>query len=234
MTISTASPIGVEHLDSPDCPADIARATLRDIAVANTLLGGRAAADWGLANLLRDVPPGRPLTLLDVGAGGGDIAAHVTRQAARRGHRLIPLLLDRHPAAAAMSRASGAPTFLADACRPPLAPGSVDLVLASQFLHHFSPAAAAGLLRQLDALARVGVVVADLRRTRLAAAGIWLVSFPLRFHPVTRRDGVTSVRRGFTAAELSRLLDQAGIRGNVSPRPGFRLVATWRVSRAND
>jgi hypothetical protein len=44
---------------------------------------------------------------------------------------------------------------------------------------------------------------------------------------VTMADGMTSIRRGFTAAELTALLARAGIAEQVTRRPGWRLVATW-------
>ena len=45
----------------------------------------------------------------------------------------------------------------------------------------------------------------------------------------TRTDGLTSIRRGYSAGELRELLRSAGVRGRVSRRPGYRLVATWRT-----
>jgi SAM-dependent methyltransferase len=171
--------------------------------------------------------------VLDVGSGGGDIARFLAQRARRHGCTISPILLDRLPAAVAMSDASGLPGVVADVWQLPLGPGSVDIVLASQLLHHFSPAAQGDLLRKLNGIARLGVVVADLRRARLAALGIWLASFALGFHPVTRKDGVTSVRRGFTPRELSRLLLSAGIRATVARRPGYRVVAVWKVSHAH-
>jgi ubiquinone/menaquinone biosynthesis C-methylase UbiE len=110
----------------------------------------------------------------------------------------------------------------------PLADRSVDIVLASQLLHHLERRSAATLLRELNRVARLGVIVADLRRHPVAALGIWLASYPLRLHPVTRQDGVTSVRRGFTRPELEQLLREAGLAGAVFRRPGYRLVAVWR------
>jgi hypothetical protein len=106
----------------------------------------------------------------------------------------------------------------------------VDLVLVSQVLHHLAPASAVRLLRDCDRLARVGVVVADLRRARLAAPLFRLGGRVLRFDPVTMVDGVTSIQRGYTPSELLALLRQAGVEGRVARRPGYRLVGTWRVS----
>ena len=111
---------------------------------------------------------------------------------------------------------------------PPFREKSVDLVLASQLLHHLAPDSAVRLLRTCDRLARVGVVVADLRRGRLAPAAFHVGARLLRFDRYTRVDGITAIRRGYTPAELRRLLIEAGVAGRVSRRPMYRLIATWR------
>jgi hypothetical protein len=72
------------------------------------------------------------------------------------------------------------------------------------------------------------VIVSDLRRSWIAAAGFWVVSWPLGFHPVTRHDGVVSVLRGFTPRELSRHVQNAtGRSAAVRRHLGFRITATW-------
>ena len=229
----TLSRLGEEALDTRSCAPDIARATLRDIAISNALFGGRSAAAFGLRLLLQKIPaPGRPLILLDLGAGSGDIARHLTRRARTAGVDLIPVAVDTHRAAARLCRAAGLHTVIADAAALPFRDKSVDIVLVSQFLHHFTRETAATLVRALHRLARVGVIIADARRTAAAAAGIWLASHVLRFHPTTRHDGVLSVRRSFTATELASLLTAGGVRAHVHRRPGFRLVAAWRTPGA--
>ena len=53
----------------------------------------------------------------------------------------------------------------------------------------------------------------------------------LRFPAITRADGVTSVMRGFTDDELSRLvLEATGVRPSVRRTSFWRLTATWRKS----
>ena len=228
-----SSPIGHEVLDGPDGDPATVRATLDDIARVNVLLGGSAAAAFGLRRLLDHAAGDRALTLLDVGAGSADIALHLARRARRRGVTLQPLALERHPIAARLCRGAGVPVVLADGGLLPLADGGVDVVLASQLLHHLERGSAIVLLRELARVARVGVIVADLRRHSVAAAGIWLASYLLRLHRVTRHDGVTSVRRGFTSGELTALLRAAGLAAEVRARPGYRLVAVWRRQHAH-
>jgi SAM-dependent methyltransferase len=229
----TPAPLGREALDGPDCPLPVARATLEDIGTVNALFGGRSAAVFGLDRLLRDRRPGEHLTLLDVGAGAGDIAAALARRARARGIDLVPVPVDTHRVAAALCREAGLSPVVASAAALPFGPRAVDIVLASQLLHHFDRASATALVRAFDELARLGVIVAEPRRTRWAAGGIWLATLALGLHPVTRRDGILSVRRSFTAAELRMLLAGAGITGTVHRRRGFRLVAVWRPRHAH-
>ncbi|HEY9517269.1 MAG TPA: hypothetical protein VIQ74_16470, partial [Gemmatimonadaceae bacterium] len=64
-------------------------------------------------------------------------------------------------------------------------------------------------------------------------AGIWLASFPLDFHPVSRHDGVVSVLRGFTRAELQGMVSDAVSRpARVHNRIGFRTTAAWTPSES--
>lgn len=230
--LGVISSLGTEALDSPHLDADTARATLRDIAQANALFGGTAAVQYGLDRVMQGARPST-LVVADVGAGGGDVLRAVTRRWAGRGIRVVGVALDFHREACRMAAATGGGAVQADAFRLPLADRSVDVAIASQLLHHFAPVSAPALLVELARIARIGVVVADLRRTRAAAWGIWLAATVLRFHPVSRADGVLSVRRGFTARELERVCRSAGWPASVHRRPGFRLVAVWRTDRAN-
>ena len=95
-------------------------------------------------------------------------------------------------------------------------------------LHHFGDEEALQVIRELDRVARVRVIISDIRRSWMAAGGIWIASFPLGFHPVSRHDGVVSVMRGYTPGELSELVTAAiGRAPAVRRRIGFRVTASW-------
>jgi SAM-dependent methyltransferase len=218
----------VELLDDPAADDATVVACLGDVARINRLFGGARAALARLDGLFRAERPGAALTLLDVGTGLGDIPAAAALLARRRGFALRLVGVERHGAAARAARRShGIAACVADGHRLPLRERSVDYVLCSQLLHHFGAEAAVHLLAELDRVARRGVVVADLRRSLLAASGIYLASFPLRFHPTTRRDAVVSVFRGFAVSELAALCDAAGVHADVRRHAGFRVTAAW-------
>ena len=74
----------IETLDRRDADPVAVQATLRDLTVINTLFGGRQAVVWGVRRLLEQAHPARPVTLLDVGAGSGDITGHLATAVCRR------------------------------------------------------------------------------------------------------------------------------------------------------
>lgn len=215
---------GREILDDPRTPASVVRRSLRDVATANTLFGGTRAVLRELRPLLEH-RRGQQLTLLDVGTGAADIPAAARREAERLGVALTAFGADAVETlvGTAGPRLDGA--VCADALALPFASDSVDVIVCSQLLHHFTEPQLGALLREVDRVARQRVIVSDLRRSYLAAGGIWLASFPLRFHPVSRHDGMQSVLRGFTPDEL-----RDHVRRATSQTPVVRRRAGWRVT----
>ena len=218
---------GVELLEEPGVDAELLRRSLADVARANRLFGGARAVLAELELALRDLP--REATLLDVGTGLGDIPARTAALAARRGVRLTTIGFDGAEPLAAASRAHTTVAACGDARMLPFADRSVDVVTCSQVLHHFADDDARIVLREMHRVARIRVIVADLRRSWIAAAGIWAASFPLGFHPVSRHDGVVSVLRGYTSRELGGLVEATlGTPPDVRHRMGYRITASWR------
>ena len=207
-----------------------------DVARSNRLFGGAHAVLAELDDLLRSAraaPAQSPITLLDVGTGLGDIPARVRARAAREGLTVRTVGLDASEPLAVAAHNGELPMMRADARRLPVADRAFDVVICSQLLHHFRGDEVVLLVRELDRVARRRVIVSDIRRSWLAAAGIWLVSWPLRFHPVSRHDGVVSVLRGFTADELSALVRTAvGVIPRVRRHRGFRVAASWVPTRS--
>jgi SAM-dependent methyltransferase len=221
---------GHEHLDDPTLDPAVATRSLRDIALANALFGGRRAVLGELAgHFARAARDGdRTLTLLDVGTGLGDIPRAARDAAGAHGITLHTIGLEVNGALARASRERAGLALAGDARTLPFATGSVDLITCSQVLHHLDDHDASALLGELTRVARRGVIVSDLRRSWLAAGLLWCVSFPLRFHPVSRHDGVLSIFRGYTARELTQAVHGAtGVRPAVRHRLGWRITAHW-------
>jgi len=222
---------GFEYLDEPGVDPRLVRRSPADVALANALFGGTRAVLLEIEAVLPELTAGA--TLLDVGSGVGDIAARARELARRKGIDMSLVTIDMAETLAVASRARTGNAVRGDATALPFANRSVDVVMCSQTLHHFDDATATSVLRELDRVARLRVIVSDLRRSWLAAAGLWIASFPLGFHPVSRHDGVVSIMRGYAGDELRRLVTTSiGRAPDVRRRMGWRVTASWRPAGA--
>lgn len=223
---------GAEWLDDNSLDPAIALRSLEDVRRTNRLFGGTAAVLAELRPLLGEsTGRHRAVSLLDVGTGAGDIPAAARRLAEAMETTLHTMGLDfTQPIARAAAPACGT-GIAGDARRLPFASRSVDVVTCSQVIHHFPDAEVLEIIAEMNRVARRAVIIGELRRSRIAAAGVWLASWPLRFHPVSRHDGVLSVMRGFTTEELGALvLEATGHSAQTRRRAGFRVTASWLVA----
>ena len=231
MTLSLASakalPSGTELLDDPQADPALVRINLADLTRANRWFGGWAAVRYGLARVLRQAS-GSHFSLLDVGPGAADLPAAAVEWGRQRGITIRPVGIEQNQTVARFAHARGLRVARGRASALPLADDSVDLVVVSQVAHHLERPEVLDLFRECDRVARHAVIVADLRRSAIARAAFLVAGRLLGFHPVTLADGETSIRRGYTRAELRDLLQATGIHGSVNGRPFFRLVAAWR------
>jgi ubiquinone/menaquinone biosynthesis C-methylase UbiE len=230
--------IGTELLDDPQADPLLVGRELRDIARLNALFGGTRAVVRELEPFLergkRETGNGKrqTWTLLDVGTGSGDIALAARATARRHGIELKAIGLDLNLTAATIASAAGVLTFVADGNALPIAPRSVDVIVASQVLHHLPRPVAVRWIAAFDRVARRAVVLADLRRSRLAMVGVWAASIGLAMNGITRRDAVLSLRRGYTKGEFEEMLREVGVRAAARYRRGARIVAAWSPSTA--
>jgi len=221
---------GAEYLDDPLLDPAIATRSLQDVARANLLFGGRRAVLSELAGYFREARDRgvTSLVLLDVGTGLGDIPRAARAMARAHDVALHTIGLEITGPLAAAAEAGAGESICGDARTLPFADQSVDLITCSQVLHHLDAEDAIALLREVTRVARVGVIVSDLRRSWIAVGLLWMASFPLGFHPVSRHDGMLSILRGYTAAELAHTVHHAvGVHAAVHHRLGWRVTARW-------
>ena len=205
----------VEMIDRPASFDDVA-GCLETIARLNGLFGGRRLTLRHVRDLLAPLPPDRPVTVLDVGAGAADIPVALVRWARRCGRRIRVLALDRGTATLKYARGYAAAypeiTFVqGDALALPVRPGSVDLVISAMTLHHLQPDEATRYLAEMDAAARLGWVVNDLVRGRAAHHLVWLLTRIFSRSAIARHDGPVSILRAYTPPELAALCEKAGL-----------------------
>ena len=203
-----------EMLDQPELPASLLEDDLRNLRMINRSLGAaRGVLGCLAAHIEENHLAG--FTLLDVGAGSGDISARIARWARRKGVSARIVALERNPVAAQAARrlTAGWPeisVLRADGFSPPFFPGAFDFVFVSQVLHHFSEDEIVRLLRTWAGLAQRALLVSDLVRHPLAYYGIRLLTGFSR-NVMTRTDAPLSVRRAFTPNEWQEIFRRADV-----------------------
>ena len=213
-----------ELMDEPVDNLDELTANLRDIAFANARLGGTAPVVRALRRL-------GARSVLDVGSGAGDVALAIARDGERRGLEVRVTCLDHSEQMLAIARretaAHPALSFVrGEGEALPFAEAAFDAVTCTLALHHFEPAGARALLRELRRVARLSPVVCDLRRSPAAFAATWLWS-RTSHNRLTRHDAPLSVRRAYTPDEALALARSAGWGwARVRREPFFRMTLT--------
>jgi 2-polyprenyl-3-methyl-5-hydroxy-6-metoxy-1,4-benzoquinol methylase len=198
-----------------------------------SLVAGRLWKDVAELAAGRD---GKPLRVLDLGCGGGDVLVAVGVRARKSG-----VAVELHGcdvSAFALDEATRAAeeagvtlrTHRRDVVRHG-PPSGFDLVTASLFLHHLDHSQGVRLLRGMADAAALGVLVQDLRRTALGYGLAWVGVHTLTRSDVVRVDGLLSVRAALTSEEARALCREAGLEAaTVRAAWPQRFVLSWRRS----
>ncbi len=210
---------GVEVMDDPACDTRRLLRTVAQFRVINRLVSRYRSilTRYVLADMRRD--PGRTYHLIDVGAGGCDIADWLLTQAERRGWRLRVTAIDSDRrtvrfARACYGRRPGLTIARADLADLPRF-GPADFVFSNHVLHHLPDAAIPDALAAMDRAATRIWLVSDLRRSRAAYHAFGLLG-PWFRDSFAYEDGRRSIRRGFIAQELQAHARAAGLLDRVT------------------
>jgi SAM-dependent methyltransferase len=206
----------------------LAERNLRDIARINRWFGGHRA----LLRVLKDqAHPLEPFSVLDVGAGSGDMGQCIRRRfpnatVVSLDHRSFHL------------RNAPGPRVAADAFQLPFLPNAFDFVLCSSVLHHFPNRQVIELIAELRGVARQALIVLDLERHPLAYHFLPMTRSLFAWSPLTVHDGPVSVAAGFRPNELARLARAAGVTDVAVRRhwPWFRISVVFpsRITKDAD
>ncbi|MFT5433237.1 MAG: SAM-dependent methyltransferase, partial [Myxococcota bacterium] len=197
-----------ERMDPDGVAIETMAEALKRVGSFTRLFGGVRA----VRRRLREVPGA---SVLDVGAGDLALVAALARGRSNGG----PLVgVDSHAdvvSVAGRTASSGADVHVvrADGRSLPFADRSFDVVISTLTLHHLDDSGAAELLSEMGRVARRFVFVWDLERSTLALGGALALAHTVwRGDSLVRHDAPLSVRRAFTAAELSSRAQAAGLR----------------------
>jgi 2-polyprenyl-3-methyl-5-hydroxy-6-metoxy-1,4-benzoquinol methylase len=205
---------GEEWLDQGrGSPAAIDQ-SLADLRRINRWLGGMRGLTSHLYPRLRRWRAER-LRVLDLGAGGCTIPEGIARWARAERILLHVFALDlRHVHLRwAQPRLRHCPEILlvqGDVFALPFAEGSVDVVISSLFLHHFTEAELLQLLPRWAGMARRSLVMTDLVRHPVPYWFMKAASPVFARSAMTRHDAAVSIQRAYVPEELQAIAAEAG------------------------
>jgi 2-polyprenyl-3-methyl-5-hydroxy-6-metoxy-1,4-benzoquinol methylase len=174
---------------------------------------------------------GQPLHFLDLATGAADIPRAIVIKARQLGCPITITAIDRQQPTLDIAKGFS-PDFpeirLIKGDMLTFSQGTLyDGVLCNLVLHHLDETDVIRLLRRCRELTRGVALVTDLRRSRLAQAGIYAVTELIYREPMTRHDARLSAERAFSYSELRKLAIAAGWWGFRHQRCPFFRQSLW-------
>ena len=199
--------VEVEWLDVLEPGNPRAARSRSDLQRVNRVMGNAAI----VARALTTGKFPAPELLVELGAGDGTFLLRVLQQSSRRWRGGKIMFVDRQNLVSdATRKALNAMGWHVESVQadvltwlPEASPGSIDLIIANLFLHHFGAAQLTGLLSAAAARTRL-FIACEPRRSYTALVGSFLLGL-IGCNDVSRHDAVVSVRAGFANQELSAL-----------------------------
>lgn len=213
-----------EIMDDPGLDSQRHEKALASLARINRLSASSRTVWQPIHDLSRRIDKSRPLRILDIATGSGDMPVRLWQRAKRAGIALEIVGVDISDRALGIARqrlSADMPIEFRtlDAISEDL-PAGFDVVTSSLFLHHLEDAEAERLMGKMAQCAKRLVVIHDLRRCR---RGWWLAllaSRTLSSSDVVHTDACLSVQAAFTIDEVRQMANRAAI-------PGVAIRRRW-------
>ena len=225
----------LERIDTGDYTPEEYERFLREIGFINRFIGDFRALGKTLLREIEDQKISN-FSVLDVGAGSGELLREIAKFARRKNKRakLFGLELNARSADAILDESKNFAqirSIQANALRLPFDDQTFDYAISSLFTHHLTDEQIIKTLQEMKRVVRRKIFVIDLHRHRGAYLSYKLFCAAFRISPLVREDGSLSILRSFKPDELEILARKAGFEkikvGRVFP---FRLVLEAEVT----
>jgi 2-polyprenyl-3-methyl-5-hydroxy-6-metoxy-1,4-benzoquinol methylase len=205
-----------EIMDDPQLDPKRHQAALRGLERLNTFSAGLSVISQPIEALSRDVN-GRPLRILDIASGGGDLPIGLAALALKTGLPLEVVGSDCSATAIAFAQEKARQLnqnvkFIHLNALNDALPSDFDIISTSLFTHHLDPEEVINLLRKAYLATRSLVIVNDLERSAINFGLVWVATRLLTQSDVVWHDGPVSVRASYTQSEFQELAKQAGLK----------------------
>lgn len=225
--LSERNTAAIEWMDDPNCDKADLFNTYRQFGTVNSLI-----SQW-IKIYRKEIRPlpqkiSRPLRMLDIGFGGGDIPLKLARWCRADGIDIDITAIETEPRALEFVNNLESPdnvNFHLISSSDLLARGKkFDVVISNHLLHHLGNSEFQNMLREARKLSTEKVLFNDIERSDLG----WLL-FNILSRPVFRssfitHDGLASIRRSFTKDELVEMVPAGWTVQRLFP---FRLLVSY-------
>jgi 2-polyprenyl-3-methyl-5-hydroxy-6-metoxy-1,4-benzoquinol methylase len=226
-----------EIMDGPGLDAEAHHQALHGIARVNWISSSAGILWRPIRDLCRERQKAgdtRPVRILDVATGGGDVPVGVWHRGQRHRFRLevagcdfSPLAIE-HAKHTAQRAGADISFFQLDVLTEPI-PTGYDVITCSLFLHHLNEEQALQVLGKMREAAGALILVNDLARGWRGWLAAYFGSRILTRSHVVHVDAPLSVEGAFTPEEALAIAQKAGWNGaTVRQRFPFRFLLSWR------
>lgn len=205
-----------ELMDDLDCKGEVVDQTLRELDVINRWLGGNHVTIDGVAKLVEEKDKATPITIADLGCGGGEMVRLLAAWSRREQRKLRLVGIDANPTIIRFAEAAGRqdPDIIFKVMNVMSNEYKIekyDIVVATLFMHHFTTEQLVELFRTMKRQTTVGFVINDIHRHFISYYAIRFLTHMFSRSAMVKYDAPLSVRRAFTRRELEDILRLSGI-----------------------
>lgn len=222
-----------ELMDDFSIGGDLLRDTLDKLEKINRWLGGNKVTINGLKLILETHPKEKEITIVDIGCGHGDILRDVAKFGRKNKYKFKLIGIDANSTAIKYANELSLEypelSFKTqDIFSDEFQKHEFDIVLATLFLHHFKEEQLVSFLKNTINQTKIGIVVNDLHRNKLAYYLFMLLSIFIN-NKMIIEDGLTSVLRGFKRIDLERITKKINKKSTISWKWAFRFL--WIIQK---
>ncbi len=180
--------------------------------------------------------PDRPLTILDIASGGGDLVVRLAKRFAQegivariQGCDISPTAIEYATSQARQAQLDNVSFTACNALEEPFPHSGYDVVMCSLFLHHLTREQGVLLLTRMKQATHQLLLVDDLRRTALGYWLAWIGCRILSRSRIVHYDGPVSVAGAFSSHEAQGMAHEAGLaEADISHHWPQRFLLSWR------
>ena len=193
-------------MDDLTLPPEKLNEVLKDVSLANKLLGGNRITHKAVLGMLRKEPE-KEFSIVDVGCGEGAMLRQLALICRKKKYKVTFIGVDINKAAINLAERYSTNFPEIKYCAFNILQDNVeelvsDIALCTLTLHHLASPQIPHFLEKLANVGRVAVIVNDLQRSPWAYYLFKIFSAIFIKTKIARHDGLVSVKRGFKRKEL--------------------------------